>query len=189
MEIKVFNKQSHRGLAIKDMQKMAQSLGQEVLANLTDNKPIWLSAKTLSLVEKNATLSLIFVSKQTIKKLNKHWLTKNKETDVLSFPSLDLSSPESAKAIEAAQAAKKHAFIDISSDDQFYPLGEILIAYEKAQEQAKEYGHSLKREIAFLFVHGMLHIFGFDHQDQKSEQAMFARQRKILKKAGYPRSD
>ena len=58
---------------------------------------------------------------------------------------------------------------------------------EKALEQASEYGHSFEREVAFLFVHGMLHVLGFDHITKEQEADMFGRQRKILAEAGFKR--
>ena len=59
-------------------------------------------------------------------------------------------------------------------------LGEIIVSYEKAEEQAKEYGHSLLREMSFLFVHGMLHLLGYDHMKEDDEKIMFSLQDEIL---------
>ena len=66
-------------------------------------------------------------------------------------------------------------------------LGDIIISVEKAQEQAEEYGHSLKRELAFLTVHSMLHLMGYDHMEKDEEEDMFRRQKEILERAGIPR--
>ena len=59
-------------------------------------------------------------------------------------------------------------------------IGDIIISYEKAQEQANEYGHSLNREMCFLFTHGVLHLFGYDHINKTDEDKMFSLQKKIL---------
>ena len=59
-------------------------------------------------------------------------------------------------------------------------LGEIIISYERAEAQAKEYGHSLLREMSFLFVHGMLHLLGYDHMSKEQEVVMFKLQDEIL---------
>ena len=59
-------------------------------------------------------------------------------------------------------------------------LGDIYISLDKASEQAKEYGHSMKRELCFLFVHGLLHLLGYDHMKKEDEEIMFPLQDKIL---------
>ena len=66
-------------------------------------------------------------------------------------------------------------------------LGDIIISVERAKEQAEEYGHGLKREIAFLTVHSMLHLLGYDHMEKDEEEDMFRRQKEILEIAGIPR--
>ena len=66
-------------------------------------------------------------------------------------------------------------------------LGDIIISLERAREQAEEYGHSLKREIAFLTAHSMLHLLGYDHMEPEEEAEMFRRQKEILLQAGFPR--
>jgi probable rRNA maturation factor len=171
MEITVFNKQSAK-ISSADLKKMAKKLSFAVINNLEANKPLWIKSSMLVALKQRACLNLIIVSKAEIKKLNKNWLGKNKVTDVLSFPLFDWRNLKIEK---------------ISGQAQLHELGEIFIAYEKACEQAKEYKHSVNRELAFLFVHGMLHIFGFDHNDKASEKDMFGRQREILIQAGYPR--
>ena len=60
-------------------------------------------------------------------------------------------------------------------------MGDIVISMEKAAEQSEEYGHSFKRELAFLLVHGMLHLLGYDHDEEASEGEMFDKQEEILK--------
>ena len=59
-------------------------------------------------------------------------------------------------------------------------LGEIYISFDKAREQATSYGHSLDRELKFLFVHGLLHLLGYDHMTEEDEKVMFALQEEIL---------
>ena len=68
-------------------------------------------------------------------------------------------------------------------------LGDIIISVEKAQEQAKEYGHSLKRELSFLTVHGMLHLMGYDHMDEEERLEMEEEQRYVMGKLGISRDD
>ena len=65
--------------------------------------------------------------------------------------------------------------------------GDIIISVEKAASQAEEYGHSLEREMGFLFVHGFLHLIGYDHQDAQTEAVMTAKQEAVLQQAGLTR--
>lgn len=90
-----------------------------------------------------------------IKNINKKYRNKNKVTDVISF------------AFDETQAS-------------VIVLGEIYICLSQAIKQAKEFNHSLHREMCFLFVHGLLHLYGFDHLNEKDEQIMFKLQEKIL---------
>lgn len=68
-------------------------------------------------------------------------------------------------------------------------MGDIVISVERAQAQAKAYGHSLRREVDFLLVHGMLHLLGLDHQKSGERQFMEAKQRQVLKLLGVSRKD
>ena len=63
-------------------------------------------------------------------------------------------------------------------------LGDIYISIDKAKSQAEEYGHSFKREICFLAVHGFLHLLGYDHMEKEDEVIMFSKQELILNEAG-----
>lgn len=101
------------------------------------------------------------VDNKTIHKINKEYRNIDRPTDVISFAFLDEESERNLKGGPIS-------------------LGQIIISYEKAEGQAKEYGHSLEREMCFLFVHGMLHLLGFDHMEEKDEKIMFSLQDKIL---------
>ncbi len=180
MEITIQNRQRRSKLNLTNLQKMADILAPAVLENIKTLKPSWIAS--LATIPDSSCLSLIIVSPETIRKLNKQWLGKNKETDVLSFPLLDLS------VLAKTKTRRRMADAPMSLEPQEpLELGEIFISYEQAQKQAKEYNHSLERELAFLFVHGLLHIFGFDHQEKADEKDMFSRQRAILNKTGYLR--
>lgn len=101
------------------------------------------------------------VDNKTIHKINREYRNVDRPTDVISFAFLD---EESEKDLKGGPIS----------------LGQIIISFEKAEEQAKEYGHSLKREMVFLFVHGMLHLLGYDHMVKEDEEIMFNLQDKIL---------
>lgn len=102
-------------------------------------------------------VSISFMTADEIKALNRDYRGKDSATDVLSFPVND-----------------KFA----TGPDR--PLGDIVICMDVAKRQAEEYSHSLDRELAFLVVHGMLHLLGFDHETQEDEANMCEAQDKIL---------
>ena len=97
---------------------------------------------------------------------------RDSPTDVLSFPQLTFEEGEIMDRNEKGEVV----------------LGDIIISLERAREQAEEYGHSLKREIAFLTAHSMLHLLGYDHMEPEEEKEMFAKQKEILELAGIPRA-
>jgi probable rRNA maturation factor len=169
MEILVQNKQRSYKIDLLKVETMCHKLAKALIDNLKHSKPKAEWAADLSIIDQ-ASLSLIIVSPTTIRQLNKQWLNKDKETDVLSFPLLDFASRKVCTELNTP-----------------LDLGEIFICYKQAIEQAKEYNHSLERELAFLFVHGLLHLLGFDHQNQKDEKEMFNRQKQILNSANYTR--
>lgn len=119
-------------------------------------------------------VSLSIVTAQEIKELNAEQRQIDKVTDVLSFPMLYFNTPMEEEAfIEEDIAA-----LNPETGNLF--LGDIVLCYDKAKEQAEEYGHSLEREVAFLIVHSLLHLVGYDHMTEQEEKEMFGRQEEIL---------
>ena len=108
---------------------------------------------------KNATFSIVFVDNEKIHFLNKNYRNIDRVTDVISF------------AFEDNQKV-------VYNNMRF--LGEIFICIPKMIEQAKEYGHSEVRELAFLTVHGLLHLLGYDHMNEEDEKIMFNLQEVVL---------
>ena len=107
----------------------------------------------------NGVVNIIIVDNKKIREINKEYRKIDKETDVISFA--------------------------LEDDDTFIELpirvlGDIYISIDKVKAQALEYGHSLKREICFLVVHGILHLLGYDHMNISDEKVMFSKQDKIL---------
>ena len=116
-------------------------------------------------------LSVTFADNEGIKQLNSQYRGIDKETDVLSFPLLDFVGGDEPPVDEPSQL-----------------LGDIVISLEKADEQAKEYGHSFEREVAFLCVHSMLHLLGYNHVNSEEEETeMRRRQTEILDGMGISR--
>lgn len=117
---------------------------------------------------RRAEVSVTFTDNEKIHALNREYRNVDRPTDVLSFP---LSDGE-----------------DYDTDGDAVLLGDIVISLERAQTQAEEYGHSFEREVAFLTVHSMLHLLGYDHETSpEDERDMFARQDEILISAGMTR--
>ena len=106
-----------------------------------------------------AVFSIIFVNLEEIHKLNKEYRGIDRPTDVISF------------ALEDS---------DDFEVDGLRVLGDIYICIDRMKEQAKEYGHSQMRELYFLTCHGLLHLLGYDHMEEKEEKIMFDKQDKIL---------
>ncbi len=119
-------------------------------------------------------LDVTLVDNPTIQTLNRDYRGKDQVTDVLSFALMEGEEP-----------------VDWSnlSETVDYPthLGDIIIAYQRAVDQAEEYGHSIDRELAFLAVHGFLHLNGYDHQTQEEELEMFRLQEEVLEDYGLTR--
>lgn len=124
-------------------------------------------------------VALTFVDNKQIHELNRDYRGIDRPTDVLSFAmneSLD-EEPEIVYELEEGE----------SMEDVPDMFGDIIISVERAKEQSEDYGHSLERELGFLFVHGFLHLLGYDHQDEASEAEMMGKQEAVLAEVGLVR--
>lgn len=111
-----------------------------------------------------------FVNKEEIKNINARCRNIDKITDVLSFPFLNIS---------AGDVINKEDFPFDLDNDEIY-LGDIAVCTEKAAEQAEEYGHSFKRELFYLILHGFLHLLGYDHMTEDDKKLMRLKEEEIL---------
>ena len=109
-------------------------------------------------------ISVTFVDNEFIHKINREYRKIDRPTDVISFAFMDGDENKDK----------------IFHSKQMVVLGEIYISFDKAREQATAYGHSLDRELRFLFVHGLLHLLGYDHMTAEDEKIMFSLQEEIL---------
>lgn len=117
--------------------------------------------------DNDAIVSISFVTNEEIHRLNREFRDVDRPTDVLSFPMMDGDEDDMQGTVV---------------------LGDVIISAEKAMAQATEYGHSLKRELAFLTAHSILHLLGYDHETSvEDEKDMFTRQEEILRIAKIPK--
>ena len=123
-------------------------------------------------VEKSE-VSITLTDDKTIHKLNKSYRGIDRPTDVLSFAFRESEEPE--------------ILYNTEDDKVIDTLGDIIISIERAKFQAEEYGHSLRREIIFLIVHGMLHLLGYDHMEEEERIEMEREQKFIMDKLGIIR--
>ena len=114
---------------------------------------------------RDGDLTILVDTPERIQTLNREFRNVDAVTDVLTFPAWE-------------------GEISLSADGY---LGDIMICYERAKEQAASYGHSLKRELSFLAVHGVLHLLGYDHMTEPEETEMRAHQTAILNEMGVTR--
>ena len=127
-------------------------------------------------------VSLLLTTGPEIHRKNREFRGIDRETDVLSFPMVDYPSPASFDFLETEEG-----------DDCFNPdsgelmLGDIVISVARARAQAEEYGHSLRREFAFLVAHSMLHLLGYDHMTPEEAAVMEAKQEEVLQRLGITR--
>ena len=125
-------------------------------------------------------ISVTIVDDERIHEINKEFREIDRSTDVLSFP-----------LNEFEKAADWHNFDEdkasFNYDTGELMLGDIILSAEHIIKQANEYGHTRKRELAFLVIHSILHLLGYDHITKEDEEKMFSRQRQILDLGGYKR--
>ena len=117
----------------------------------------------------NGEVSVTLTNNEYIHTLNKEYRGIDRPTDVLSFALNESEEPE------------------MVDGPAVNVLGDLIISVERAEEQAADYGHSLRREVAFLTVHGMLHLLGYDHMEDEEREEMEAEQRFVMEKLRIPR--
>ncbi len=119
----------------------------------------------------NGEVSVTLTDNAYIHQLNRQYRQIDRPTDVLSFALNESVEP------------------DIENGPDIDVLGDIILSVERAREQAADYGHSLRREIAFLTVHGMLHLLGYDHMEEADRLEMEKEQRYVMEQLGISRNE
>lgn len=130
--------------------------------------------KVEKLENSKLTVQITLTTPENIRKLNKEYRNIDKETDVLSFPMFEKEE------------------IDLKVKDQDFPyediLGDMVISIPRVEEQAKEYGHSFKRELSYMVVHSFYHLMGYDHMEEEDKKVMRMKEDKILDKLNIVRN-
>ncbi|MBS5130877.1 MAG: rRNA maturation RNase YbeY [Lachnospiraceae bacterium] len=127
-----------------------------------------------------ATVSLLLTMNNEIQEMNRNFREIDRATDVLSFPMIAYEEAGTFDFLEEDDSA-----FDPESGELV--LGDIVISKERVIAQAEEYGHSIRREYAFLIAHSMLHLMGYDHMEEEERAVMEQKQRDILEQLGITR--
>ncbi|MBR2330541.1 MAG: rRNA maturation RNase YbeY [Clostridia bacterium] len=125
------------------------------------------------------TIEFLFVDNEEIRRLNAETRGVDKVTDVLSYPTLD--------GICGVEIKGENFPFD-KDDDGNLCIGSVVVCRERAKEQAEEYGHSYKRELHYLFVHGIMHCLGYDHIEEQDKAEMRAAEERVLENMGIVRA-
>ncbi len=126
---------------------------------------------------------VVLTDDEDIRTVNAEYRAIDRATDVLSFPAVNYPKGKTARDCE------KRLRSEYDPDVGGCVLGDILISYEHAQAQAKEYGHSVRRELCYLFAHGLFHLMGYDHMEPHEQKEMRTMEEKALQMAGISRED
>ncbi len=121
--------------------------------------------------EEGAEVSVSFVTGEQIQSLNREYRGVDSVTDVLSFPQFD----------------SVDELIEMQEETGVAELGDVVICMERALSQAEEFGHPLKREVIYLFVHSILHLLGYDHMEEEDKKEMRAREEEVMDELGIVR--
>ena len=119
----------------------------------------------------NISFSLSIVDGESIRQLNREYRGVDSVTDVLSFPQFD----------------SEEELQDWDMDGEELMIGDVVICTDRAKEQAEEFGHSYERELIYLFVHSLFHLFGYDHMEEEDKKVMRAKEEKVMDWLGLAR--
>ncbi len=132
------------------------------------------AAVLLEGLDKPMFLSLTLTDDAGIRAVNRQWRSQDTATDVISFPAINFSPRDTASLRQALPADAW------DSDESAHFLGDIVISLPRAKSQAEEYGHGVERELSYLFVHGVMHLMGYDHQNPEDKIKMRDMEEKAL---------
>lgn len=130
-----------------------------------------------------AQVNVVLTDNEGIREINRTYRNLDRETDVLSFPNVDFAAEGNFEIDEDREAD----YFDPDTGELF--LGDIMISADRVFEQAESYGHSIRREFAFLVAHSMLHLCGYDHMEETQRIVMEQKQEAILTALGITRDE
>ena len=131
----------------------------------------------------SASVNVLITDSEGIRQLNRDYRNIDSPTDVLSFPNIDFDEPSDFSIPDDRRAD----YTDPETGEML--LGDIILNADRIFSQAEEFGHSVKREMAFLAAHSCLHLCGYDHMTPEEEKEMFSRQDMILDRLGITRGN
>jgi len=155
-----------------------RELLNRVLPAVLDSTP---AGKAFRRNRLETVVTVTFAGSRTMRRINRETRHVDSLTDVLSFPTLECLEGRLMQVPGLADCDPEYP------DEPAVVLGDIVISLDRAFSQAADFGHSQAREVAFLAVHGLLHILGYDHQDPDQEKIMLCKQKNILDKLGLER--
>lgn len=172
-----------------EIKKLMQLAGETALANEFGSK---LDDEGVDVNALPIDLSVSVVTYEEIQELNRDYRGIDKITDVLSFPQyadneeLEFDLVDSGKSRQALFAERQKGARPTAEDDEVLGtmLGDVVICYDRAVEQAEEYGTGIKRELIYLFVHSIFHLFGYDHMEEDEKAVMRAREEAVMEVVG-----
>ena len=161
MKTEIFFENTQDKLDVNDeLQELVQKVAEKALEN--EN------------FDKKSEISVLFVDNEQIREINNDFRQIDSATDVLSFPMLAF---DGSKVIESVGDSYLGTIV----------LGDIVISLERAKAQSEEYGHSYDREIGFLVCHSVLHLLGYDHEEESEREVMREKEEAILESIGLTR--
>ena len=128
----------------------------------------------------DSQVNLVLTDNSGIHEVNRQFRGIDAPTDVLSFPMIPFETPADYQILD-----QDESFFDLDTEELL--LGDIVLCVQKIKEQADKYGHSEKRELAFLTAHSMMHLFGYDHMTPEESAVMEAKQNEVLERLGITR--
>lgn len=132
-----------------------------------------------------AEVNITLADEDAIREINSEFRDIDLPTDVLSFPAIDYEVPGDFEGLE--EMFEKYAGEYFNPDTGELMLGDMMISVPRIKNQAEEYGHSIKRELAFLVAHSMFHLMGYDHMEEDEAGIMESKQEAALQKLGITR--
>ena len=130
-------------------------------------------------------VNVILLDDEDIRRINNEFREMDNPTDVLSFPTIEFNTAGDFDSVAETLDENEAEFFNPDTGELM--LGDMIISVDKVKAQAKEYGHSVKRELAFLVAHSMFHLFGYDHMTETEAREMESEQESVLTKLGITR--